>query len=354
MKRQSPTPVGVAGLSLGGALAAGLTCLEPGLAFSAPFIAHMDLGALVADAPVLGAMRADLADFGWKPRDFAAFAKRIGWNDLAPVIPTERIHLFAAEDDRFFRPEVVRRMWRRWGKPAIQWYPTSHMGFLPYIPDAVRRLRASRRPRAAARRSRGAAVLPQARGRVGSMRARLAGRMRRLVDRADARDAARPRTSGRPPTFGPMPGAKASPRGGATRGGSPVSSRQSAKTAGTVREQSAPRPPDEEHRRWSLSITAGAPWCRRARRAARECRRRCTRRRRRAAESWMVRSRGSRPARTRRRSRRGRARPRALDAQALGPAASAADRSAVGCAKAASGAASAWVRSAATSRPAAH
>jgi pimeloyl-ACP methyl ester carboxylesterase len=141
MKRQSAAPVGVAGLSLGGALAAALTCLEPGFAFSAPFIAHMDLGALVADAPVLGAMRADLARFGWKPRDFAAFAKRIGWDDLEPVIPAERIHLFAADDDRFFRAEVVRRMWRRWGKPRIQWYPASHMGFLPYIPDAVRRLR---------------------------------------------------------------------------------------------------------------------------------------------------------------------------------------------------------------------
>ena len=49
--------MGVCGLSLGGALAATLTCLEPGFAFSAPFIAHMDLGALLADAPVLSAMR---------------------------------------------------------------------------------------------------------------------------------------------------------------------------------------------------------------------------------------------------------------------------------------------------------
>ena len=32
-------------------------------------------------------------------------------------------------------------MWKRWGEPAIQWYPGSHMGFLPHLPDAVRRLR---------------------------------------------------------------------------------------------------------------------------------------------------------------------------------------------------------------------
>jgi dienelactone hydrolase len=67
MRKESSQPVGIVGLSLGGALAAALTCLEPGFAFSAPVIGHMDLAALVTDAPVLGAMRADLARFGWKP-----------------------------------------------------------------------------------------------------------------------------------------------------------------------------------------------------------------------------------------------------------------------------------------------
>lgn len=141
MRQESAQPVGVAGLSLGGALAATLACLEPGFAFAAPLIAHMDLGALVAEAPVLGAMRDDLQRFGWTPRDFADFTKKIGWDALRPVIPPERIHLFAAKDDHFFRAALVRDMWRRWGKPRIRWYPTSHMGFLPYLPDAVLRLR---------------------------------------------------------------------------------------------------------------------------------------------------------------------------------------------------------------------
>lgn len=142
MRAESPQPVGIAGLSLGGALAATLTCVEPHFAFSAPFIAHMDLGRLVADAPVLGAMREDLARFGWSPRDFAAFTERMGWDALAPVIPPDRILLFAAKDDRFFHPDAVRAMWRRWGRPKIRWYPGSHMTFLPHLPDAVARLRA--------------------------------------------------------------------------------------------------------------------------------------------------------------------------------------------------------------------
>jgi len=141
MQADSPGPVGVCGLSLGGALAAILTCLEPGFAFSAPFIAHMDLGALVADAPVLAAMRADLGRFGWTPDDFAAFTARLGWSRLRPVIPPERILLFAAEDDRFFRPELVEEMRKEWGEPAIRWYPGSHMSFFTHLPAAVESLR---------------------------------------------------------------------------------------------------------------------------------------------------------------------------------------------------------------------
>lgn len=141
MQAESPQPVGVCGLSLGGSLAAILTCLEPGFAFSAPFIAHMDLGALFADAPVLTAMRADLARFGWTSDDFADFTRRIGWDRLRPVIPPERILLFAADDDHFFRPEIVKDMWRSWGEPAIEWYPGSHMSFITHLPQAVGTLR---------------------------------------------------------------------------------------------------------------------------------------------------------------------------------------------------------------------
>jgi dienelactone hydrolase len=142
MRSEASTPVGVAGLSLGGAITATLSCLEPRFAFAAPFIAHMDMGELLADAPVLQVMREDLARFGWQPRDFAAFLERIGWKRLHPVIPPERIFLFASDDDRFFRPELVTEMWERWGTPRIQWYPGSHMGFMANLPDAVRRLRA--------------------------------------------------------------------------------------------------------------------------------------------------------------------------------------------------------------------
>jgi acetyl esterase/lipase len=134
-------PVGVSGLSLGGALAACLTCLEPRFAFSIPLIAHMDLGALVRDAPVLGRMRRELRAFGWSPADFAAFVREIGWERLAPVLPPGRIQILAADADAFFDPAVVREMWRRWGEPEIHWYPCSHMGFVARLPQVLGRMR---------------------------------------------------------------------------------------------------------------------------------------------------------------------------------------------------------------------
>ena len=131
-------PVGVAGLSLGGALTLALTCLERRFAFSIPMIAHMDLGALVTDAPVLGRMRRDLRAFGWGKKQFDEFVTSVGWYELRPKLPVEQILLIAAANDRFFDPRVVKQMWRRWGEPAIRWYPTSHMGFLAHLPEALR------------------------------------------------------------------------------------------------------------------------------------------------------------------------------------------------------------------------
>jgi len=141
LESQAPGPVGISGVSLGGTLSAILTCVEPRFDFSAPIIGHMDMGALLRDAPVLGAMREDLARFGWTHEDFRNFFTKIGWDGLKPVVPSDRIMLVAARDDHFFSRAVVEDMWEQWGEPEIHWYPTSHMGFIPYIPSAVSHLR---------------------------------------------------------------------------------------------------------------------------------------------------------------------------------------------------------------------
>lgn len=141
MLADDPRPVGVTGLSLGGFLSAVLTCVEERFAFSVPLIAHMDLRALVADAPVLAGMRRNLRAFGWGLEDFGAFVESIGWYELRPQLEPDQILVLAASQDRFFDPGVVETMWRRWGEPAIRWYPTSHMGFATRFPQWMREMR---------------------------------------------------------------------------------------------------------------------------------------------------------------------------------------------------------------------
>ncbi|MEW6268130.1 MAG: alpha/beta hydrolase family protein [Thermodesulfobacteriota bacterium] len=138
---EDPRPVGVMGLSLGGALTLALTCLDGRFAFSVPLIAHMDLAAMTADAPVLAGMRRTLRRRGWRRADFEKLVADLGWYSLQPKLPRERILLFAASDDRFFDPSIVEDMWRRWGRPQIHWYPTSHMGFIARLPEAMLEVR---------------------------------------------------------------------------------------------------------------------------------------------------------------------------------------------------------------------
>jgi hypothetical protein len=118
-----------------------LTCAEARFDFSVPIIGHMDMGALLRDAPVLRAMREDLARYGWTHEDFGAFFAKIGWDGWRPAIPPDRIMLLAARDDHFFWSADVEAMWRLWGEPEIHWYPTSHMGFIPHVMSALGHMR---------------------------------------------------------------------------------------------------------------------------------------------------------------------------------------------------------------------
>jgi pimeloyl-ACP methyl ester carboxylesterase len=142
MLQESERPVGVSGLSLGGFLTCALTCLDDRFAFSLPLIGHMDIGAVIEDAPVLGRMRRELRDFGCEPREFGAFFERIGWNRRRALVDPERIRLYAASRDRFFAPSLVEALSAKWGGVPIEWYDCSHMGFARHLPRAAQSMRA--------------------------------------------------------------------------------------------------------------------------------------------------------------------------------------------------------------------
>ena len=87
-----------------------------------------------ADAPVLETMRRELRGFGWGVDDFRRFVADIGWYELTPRLPAERIHLFAASEDLFFVPNLVEEMRQRWGQPddVARVIRTMAAGLLPY------------------------------------------------------------------------------------------------------------------------------------------------------------------------------------------------------------------------------
>jgi hypothetical protein len=47
-----------------------------------------------------------------------------------PLIPKERLFLYAGTGDRMSRPEQAHRLWEHWDRPEIVWYDGSHMTFL--------------------------------------------------------------------------------------------------------------------------------------------------------------------------------------------------------------------------------
>ncbi|MHB8319316.1 MAG: alpha/beta hydrolase family protein [Acidimicrobiales bacterium] len=128
--------VGVAGLSLGGLVAALVASLED------------DLSCVVAGIPVV-----DLPDLFRRhsPPDIAATARRYGvlgevadqvHSVVSPLamecnVPSERRYIFAGLGDRMSSFGQARRLWLHWNRPSLCAYTGGHVGF--YWSGAVKR-----------------------------------------------------------------------------------------------------------------------------------------------------------------------------------------------------------------------
>ena len=141
LQAEDPRPVGVMGLSLGGALTLALTCLDERFAFSVPLIAHMDLAAMVADAPVLESMRRELRQFGWGIEQFRQFVTEVGWYDLVPKLPPVE----STSSRRRMTASSLRRSSRRCGGVWIgrrsAGIPQPHAPHLAHLPEVAAEIR---------------------------------------------------------------------------------------------------------------------------------------------------------------------------------------------------------------------
>jgi hypothetical protein len=133
---QDAGPVSILGLSLGGALTMILTCLE---GRSRSPIPQSPRAVRAGRRRPVSQACGRKQQFGWGADELREFvANRV---ELCARVASAADHLFAASDDRFFVPAIVDEQWHRWGRPAIRWYPCSHVGIISCLPDVMKAVR---------------------------------------------------------------------------------------------------------------------------------------------------------------------------------------------------------------------
>jgi hypothetical protein len=124
-----PSSLGLLGVSLGGYMTALTSCFVP------------ELDVAVAGIPVV-----DFPDLFRRhsPKHVAERAESHGIvNGVGnlvhrvvsplhsrPVVPTERLKIFAGLGDRMAVPEHASALWRHWDEPEVCWFPGNHVGYL--------------------------------------------------------------------------------------------------------------------------------------------------------------------------------------------------------------------------------
>src|SRR5258706_4010597 len=121
--------IGVYGLSLGGYTASLLSCLDGGLACTIAGIPASDFVRLVARLTPNRLLReSERLDFDWELlREVVSVVSPLA---LSPLVPRERLSIFAATADHLVPADQVRDLWRHWAEPRIAWYAGSHVSFL--------------------------------------------------------------------------------------------------------------------------------------------------------------------------------------------------------------------------------
>ena len=128
--------VGATGLSLGGYLTALLVCFEEDLACAIAGIPESDLvrGMRRNVEPLLPPF---YEQWGLSWRSLERVNRVVSPLAMDPLVPPERLFIYAGLVDRWVRPGNVKTLWEAWGRPEICWYPGGHLSF-PMEPSVRR------------------------------------------------------------------------------------------------------------------------------------------------------------------------------------------------------------------------
>jgi pimeloyl-ACP methyl ester carboxylesterase len=138
-------PVALYGVSLGAHVAATIVGLDA------------ELAGVVAGVPACDMLELFLRHVPTRLKPRALEHKLIGdeAHDLLkvtspltfpPLIPPERLFIFAGTGDRMAPPGQANALWEHWGKPEIQWFDANHTAFMwsaeinDYVRSCLRRL----------------------------------------------------------------------------------------------------------------------------------------------------------------------------------------------------------------------
>ena len=121
--------VGVLGHSLGGYVAALLSCLEGGLDCAVVGNPAVDPSHLFW-RNALSLSTRYLKTAGVREETMSGLLRVVSPLALAPLVAHERRAIFAGVTDRVVPPVEASSLWHHWGKPCIAWYQGTHRAFL--------------------------------------------------------------------------------------------------------------------------------------------------------------------------------------------------------------------------------
>jgi hypothetical protein len=127
-REQGATAVGVHGVSLGAYTAALLAGIEDDLACVVAGIPPADLVTVLARSAAPRSRAAARAG-GILGEETMAVHRVVSPLAFAPRIPHERRFIYAGIGDRMSTARQAETLWRHWDRPAILWFPSSHVGY---------------------------------------------------------------------------------------------------------------------------------------------------------------------------------------------------------------------------------
>ncbi len=120
--------VGVTGMSLGGLTTSLLASAEERLSFAIPNVPVISLADLVLEWEPIGTFVRTAMFLARK--DLRAVRRMLAPScplSYEPKLPRERLFLIGGVGDRLAPPKHARLLWEHWGRPALHWFPGSHV-----------------------------------------------------------------------------------------------------------------------------------------------------------------------------------------------------------------------------------